>query len=110
MTRVNKLVRTWTFLDYYVLYSGQHYYYKMSEETVCTADTMFPWFPLYNHGQLIAMGMAVFGHLERVDGERDWFEAPGRRGVEVCTWKFTLAILPIGTVGNSLVVGNTCGI
>ncbi|XP_026314869.1 uncharacterized protein LOC113226459 isoform X2 [Hyposmocoma kahamanoa] len=62
---------------------GQHYYYNITKESECSAESIFPWFPLYDHGRLIGMGMNVFGHLERIDGERDWFEAPGRRGVEV---------------------------
>lgn len=64
-------------------FTGQHYYYNITKDTVCSSETLFPWFPLYTGGQLIGMGMNLFGHLERVDGERDWFEAPGETGVQV---------------------------
>ncbi|XP_037294170.1 uncharacterized protein LOC115452772 [Manduca sexta] len=55
---------------------GRHYYYNMTESTECTADGMFPWFPLVDSGELIATGFLTFGKITIKQGQRNWFENP----------------------------------
>ncbi|XP_032521633.2 uncharacterized protein LOC116773315 [Danaus plexippus] len=59
---------------------GRHYYHKMTKSTQCRADTMYPWFPLTDSGNLIAVGMMVIGSYP-VKESRDWFEHPPRLAV-----------------------------
>ncbi|XP_047536958.1 uncharacterized protein LOC125070970 [Vanessa atalanta] len=62
---------------------GRHYYYNMTENTPCAADTMYPWFPLVHDGNLIGTGFVVFGKLPIEENARDWFERPPKLAVQV---------------------------
>ncbi|CAH2980697.1 unnamed protein product [Chilo suppressalis] len=62
---------------------GRHYYYNMTASTACTADSLFPWFPLVHSGELIGMGFIVFGKLEEKAIIRDYFERPPVTAVKV---------------------------
>ncbi|KAL4716723.1 hypothetical protein ACJJTC_004842 [Scirpophaga incertulas] len=50
------------------LRKGRHYFYEMNDRTVCSAETLLPWFPLVQSGDLIGVGFMTFS---MVDGNRD---------------------------------------
>ncbi|CAH2045903.1 unnamed protein product, partial [Iphiclides podalirius] len=61
---------------------GRHYYYNMTSETTCTADTLLPWFPIVHSDELIAMGLIMHGQNSAKDGGRDWYERPSKIAVQ----------------------------
>ncbi|XP_028043637.1 uncharacterized protein LOC114253077 [Bombyx mandarina] len=62
-----------------VPWMGRHYYYKMSAETECKADTLLPWFPIVESGELIATGLISFLKLSKT---YKWFEKPSKAAVQ----------------------------
>ncbi|KAF9800167.1 hypothetical protein SFRURICE_003472 [Spodoptera frugiperda] len=65
------------------LWMGLHYYYNMSEELECSSTTMFTWFPLYDGGELNAIGFMVPGTLTVGRGQADNFEHPPKAAVKL---------------------------
>ncbi|CAH0728204.1 unnamed protein product, partial [Brenthis ino] len=62
---------------------GRHYYYNMTENLPCQADSLYPWFPLVHNKELIGTGFVIFGKLPIKEGERDWFERPPKLAVQL---------------------------
>ncbi|XP_049878070.1 uncharacterized protein LOC126375216 [Pectinophora gossypiella] len=46
---------------------GYHYYYKFSKDLVCSAETLFPWFPMAISGRLVSLGVLAYGKMPEQD-------------------------------------------
>ncbi|CAH0594072.1 unnamed protein product [Chrysodeixis includens] len=66
-----------------VPWMGTHYYYKMSKDTTCAADTLFPWFPLVDSNQVIGLGFMSFMKYEVDKNVTDYFEHPDENAVKM---------------------------
>ncbi|KAL4716714.1 hypothetical protein ACJJTC_004833 [Scirpophaga incertulas] len=63
---------------------GRHYYYNMTELTLCDDEHFLPWFPLVHSGELIGVGFFVFGKMpeESLPESRNYFERSSRKQIE----------------------------
>ncbi|CAH0587083.1 unnamed protein product [Chrysodeixis includens] len=65
-----------------IQWMGTHYYYNMSAETECKADTIFPWFPLVYDNQFIGIGYNIFATHVPGKGPVHLFEYSGDTAVK----------------------------
>ena len=70
------------------MYLGRHYYYNMTANLPCAADTLYPWFPLVHTQEMMGTGLIIYGALPVKSGVRNWFERPPRLAVQVLKQRY----------------------
>ncbi|XP_075983017.1 uncharacterized protein LOC142981189 [Anticarsia gemmatalis] len=74
---------------------GNHYYYKMTTDLVCSAETISTWFPLEYNDQLVGVGFMLPGKYTIERGQLQPFEDPNRAAIKMivptgpeCLWNY----------------------
>ncbi|XP_075982822.1 uncharacterized protein LOC142981048 [Anticarsia gemmatalis] len=74
---------------------GNHYYYNMTTNLPCGADTIFNWFPLEYKDQLVGVGFLIPGKYTVEEGNLYPFEDPDRSVIKMivptgpeCLWNY----------------------
>ncbi|XP_075983057.1 uncharacterized protein LOC142981211 [Anticarsia gemmatalis] len=74
---------------------GNHYYYKMTTDLACSAETISTWFPLEYNDQLVGVGFMIPGKYTVDDGKLYPFEDPDRAAIKMivptgpdCLWDY----------------------